>query len=87
MPRRKWNVAWFLSMGGDPTCIPPDLNTPMVTIWDEFWEWPQSGSVNVTVKQLLQQYKEWCQAEWKKQQNGDECPLALLPVSFALAKD
>lgn len=75
-------------MGGDPTCVPPDFNTPMVTIWDELWEsMPQSGSVSVTVKELLRQYKERCQAERKKQQDGDECPLALLPVSFALAKD
>lgn len=76
-------------MGGDPVCVSPDFNTPMVTIWDELWESvPQSGSVNVvTIKQLLWQYKERCQAERKKQQDGDECPLALLPVSFALAKD
>lgn len=39
--------------------------------------------VSATVKQLLQQYKEWCRAE----QEEDECPLALLPVSFAQDKD
>ena len=75
-------------MGGDPTCVPPDFNATMNAIWEELWaSMPQSGSVSATVKQLLQQYKERCRAEWKRQQDGDECPPALLPVSFAQAKD
>ena len=48
---------------------------------------PQSGSVSTTVYRLLQKYKERCLTERKRQEDGDECPLALLPVSFAYAKD
>ena len=38
------------------------------------------------MKQLLQRYKKRCQDE-RQSQEKDECPLALLPVSFAQAKD
>ena len=48
---------------------------------------PQSGRVSVTVKTLLQQYKERCTAERKRPHHSSESPAPLLPVSFALAKD
>jgi len=48
---------------------------------------PQSGRVSVTINTLLQQYKERCRAERKQQHDSSESPPALLPVSFALAKD
>ena len=48
---------------------------------------PQSGRVSVTVKTLLQQYKERCTAERKRPSHSSESPAPLLPVSFALAKD
>ena len=48
---------------------------------------PQSGKVGVTVNTLLQRYKECCRAERKRPRHSVECPPALLPVSFAQAKD
>lgn len=74
-------------MGGNATCVPPNFNTTMESVWVELWNsMPQSGKVGVTVKQL-QHYKERCQIERKSQLDMDESPLALLPVSFAQAKD
>jgi len=75
-------------MGGDTTCVPPDFNCSMLAIWEELWHaMPQSGKVGVTVNSLLQQYKERCRAERKRPRHSSEGPPALLPVSFAQAKD
>ena len=60
----------------------------MSAIWEELWHsMPQSGKISVTVNSLLQQYKERCRAERKRPRDSDEGPPALLPVSFAQAKD
>lgn len=48
---------------------------------------PQSGGVSNTVNNLLQRYKERCRAERKRPRPSSEGPPALLPVSFAQAKD
>ena len=48
---------------------------------------PQSGRVSVTVNSLLQRYKERCRAKRKRPRDSTETPQALLPVSFAQAKD
>ena len=48
---------------------------------------PQSGRVSVTIKSLLQKYKEHCTAERKRPRHLSGSPAPLLPVSFALAKD
>ena len=59
-------------------------------IQDAVYLWhamPQSGKVSVTVKTLLQHYKEQCRAKRKRLRESSESPPALLPVSFALAKD
>ena len=48
---------------------------------------PQSGKIGVAVNSLLQQYKERCRAERKRPRHSSEGPTALLPVSFAQAKD
>ena len=48
---------------------------------------PQSGKISIAVNSLLQQYKERCRAERKRPRDLDEGPPALLPVSFAQAKD
>jgi hypothetical protein len=59
----------------------------MQSIWEVLCEaMPQSGKFSVTVKLLLQQYKERCRAE-RSQHGQEESTLALLPVSFAQAKD
>ena len=69
-------------------CVPPDFNRSMLAIWEELWHaMPQSGRVSVSVKTLLQQYKERCTAERKRPHHSSESPAPLLPVSFALAKD
>lgn len=47
---------------------------------------PRSGRVSVTVNTLLQQYKH-CRAERKRPRHSSDSPPALLPVSFAQAKD
>ena len=81
------NVSRLRATGGDPTCVPPDFNSTMLAVWEELWHaMPQSGGVSVTVKSLLQQYKERCTAERKRPRQA-ESPAPLLPVSFALAKD
>lgn len=70
------------------TSVPPDFNTSMKTIWEELWEsMPQTGSISTVIGKLLLQYRERCQSERKRRQDGDQCPLALLPVSYAQAKD
>ena len=75
-------------MGGEPTCVPPDFNSSMLAIWEELWHsMPQSGKVGVTVNSLLQRYKERCRAQRKRPRHPSASPPALLPVSFALAKD
>ena len=75
-------------MGGDPNCVPPNFNNSMLAIWDELWHsMPQSGKVGVTVNALLQRYKERCREERKRPRQSSESPPALLPVSFAQAKD
>ena len=74
-------------MGGDPTNIPPDFNNTMQSVWEELWHaMPGSGGVSV-VSTILQQYKVHCMAERKRPRDSSESPPALLPVSFALAKD
>ena len=86
-PGRRRNVSRLRAMGGDPMCVPPDFNSTMLAVWEELWHaMPQSGRVSVTVKSLLQQYKERCTAERKRPRQA-ESPAPLLPVSFALAKD
>ena len=34
-PGRQRNVSRLRSMGGDPTCVPPDFNSSMLEIWEE----------------------------------------------------
>lgn len=69
------------------TSVPPDFNKAMERVWQELYDsMPQSGKVGMTVKQLLQQYKERCRVE-RMRQETNESPLALLPVSFGHAKD
>ena len=48
---------------------------------------PQSSRVSVTVQGLLQRYRERCREEMNRPRTSSESPPALLPVSFALAKD
>lgn len=85
-PGRRRNVSRLRALGGDPTCVPPDFNSSMLSIWEKLWHsMPQSGRVSVSVNTLLQHYKERCRAERKRPRESSESPL--LPVSFALAKD
>ena len=87
-PGRWRNISRLRAMGGDPTCVPPDFNSSMLAIWEELWHsMPQSGRVSVTVNSLLQRYKEHCRAERKRLQHSGDSPPALLPISFAQAKD
>ena len=87
-PGRRRNVSRLRAMGGDPTCVPPDFNSSMLAVWEQLWHsMPQSGRISVTVKSLLQQYKEHCTMERKRPRHSSESPPPLLPVSFALAKD
>ena len=87
-PGRRRNISRLRAMGGDPTCVPPDFNSSMLTVWEELWyTLPQSGRVGVTVNNLLQRYKEHCSAERKRPRQPSEGPPAMLPVSFAQAKD
>ncbi len=87
-PGRRRNVARLRAMGGDPTCILPDFNSSMLTIWEELWHsMPQSGKVSVTVNSLLQNYKECCRTQRKRPRDSTKSPAALLPVSFAQVKD
>ena len=68
--------------------MPPHFNKGMLEIWEELWHgMPQSGSIGVTVRDLLRKYKERCQAAMKTPHDASQSPPALLPVSYALAKD
>ncbi len=87
-PGRRRNVARLRAMGGDPTCVPPDFNRSMLAIWEELWHsMPQSGKIGVLVNSLLKKYKEHCGTLRKQPRHLPESPPALLPVSFAQAKD
>ena len=87
-PGCRRNVARRRAMGGDSLCVPPDFNRSMLDIWEELWQsMPQSGKISITVNSLQQQYKERCRAERKRPREKDKGPPALLPVSFAQAKD
>ena len=60
----------------------------MLAIWEELWHsMPRSGRVSVLVNSLLNSYKERCRAERKQPRDSTESPAALLPVSYAQAKD
>ena len=75
-------------MGGDPTCVPPDFNRRMLAVWEELWHsMAQSSKVSAKVNTLLQEYKKHCREERQRLQDSAEIPPALLPVSFAQAKD
>ena len=75
-------------MGGDPTCVPPNFNSTMLSVWEDLWHsMPQSGKISATVYTLLQRYREHCTTARKHSQHSSESPAALLPVSFAQAKD
>ena len=87
-PVRRRNVARLRAMGGKLTCVPPDFNSSMLSVWEKLWQsMPQSGKINVTVNNLLQQYRKHCRAERKRPRPSSASPPALLPVSFALVKD
>lgn len=87
-PGCRRNVSRLRAMGGDPTCVLPDFNSSMLAVWEELWHaMPQSSWVGATVHNLLQRYKEHCSAERKWPRHSSESPPALLPVSFAQAKD
>ena len=86
-PGRRRNVTSLRAMGGDPVCVPPDFNSEMTAIWNQLWHsMPQTGQVSLTIKNLLQKYKERCAAERKKNSHT-KSPAPLLPVSFGQAKD
>ena len=75
-------------MGGDPSCVPPNFNPSMLAVWEEILNsMPQSGKVSATVTSMIQKYKERCQQERKTPRLPTQAPPALLPVSFAQAKD
>lgn len=57
----------------------------MLAVWELWHAMSQSGKVSATVNTLLQRYKERCRAERKR--HTADTPPALLPVSFAQAKD
>ena len=81
-------VLWEETPPPPPTCIPPDFNSSMLAIWEELWHsMPQSGWVSITVKSLLQTYKERYTAKRKRPRHSSESPAPLLPVSFSLVKD
>lgn len=83
-PGRHRNVPRLRAMGGDPTSVPPGMQA----IWEELWHaMPQSGRVGSAVHTLLRQYRERCQAAMKQPRDRSQSPPALLPVSFAQAKD
>ena len=88
-----WALHWGVvekwhTLGKNPTCIPPDFNSSMLVIWEEMWHsMPQSCTISVTVHGLLQQYRKRCRAKRKRPRDASESPPALLPISFALAKD
>ena len=87
-PGRRRNIARRRAMGGDTTCVPPNFNNTMLSVWNDMWHsMPQSGKISVTVSTLLQRYREHCTAERQQSRHSSESPAALLPVSFSQAKD
>ena len=48
---------------------------------------PQSGKVNLLVKDILIKYKEHCREERKRERDSNRAPPPLLSMSFAQAKD
>ena len=86
--KNRRNVSRLRSIGGESACVPPNFNTTMLAIWEEIWHFmPQSGKVSATVGSMLQQYKQRCQLERALPRLPTQSPPALLPVSFAHAKD
>ena len=76
------------AIGGDSACVPPNFNQAMLSVWEDLWHaMPQTGKISVTVHKLLQQYREYCSVERVRSRHSLESPAALLPVSFAQAKD
>lgn len=86
-PKRHRNVSRLRAMSGDVTCVPPDFNSGMLAIWEELQDSMPKRKIGVTVHELLKLYQEHCRAERKRPRSSSESPPALLPVSFALAKD
>ncbi len=69
-------------------CVPPDFNEAMLAIWEELWcAMPETGNTLPKVHELLKLYKERCKEELDRPWTSSEPPPALLPVSFAQAKD
>ena len=86
-PGRKRNVPRLRAMSGHPLCVPPNFNEEMEAVWLKLWSsMPQRGSPSTLVKTLLDQYREHSRIMRKKRGPG-ESPPALLPVSFAHAKE
>ncbi len=78
------------AIGGNSACVPPNFiqNQAMLSVWEDQWHaMPQTGKISVTVNKLLQQYREYCSVERVRSRHLLESPAALLPVSFAQAKD
>ena len=84
-PGRNSNVPRLRAMSGDPLCVPPNLIEEMEAVWLWF-SMPQRGSPSTLLKTLLEQYCEHSR-EMRKQRRPGETPPALLPVSFAQAKE
>ena len=82
-PGRRGTVAHLRAMGGDPTCVPLDFNSSMLGIWEELWHsMPQNGRVSITVNSNA------TRSVVKPRGSDHDTHLrALLPVSFAQAKD
>ena len=77
-PGYRCNVARRGALGGDPTCVPLNFNSTMLSVWEE---------ISVMVNTLLHRYREHCTTVRKRSQHSSESPAALLPVSFSQAKD
>ena len=81
-----FQTTWTSLVQDPSTCVPPELNRSMLAVWEELWHvMPQSGKVSAAVNTLLQHYQECCRA--KRKSHTSDTPPALLPVSFAHAKD
>ena len=60
----------------------------MLSVWEGLWHsMPQGGKTGTIVSNLLERYNEHCLAERRQPREANESPAALLPVSFAQAKD
>ncbi len=69
-------------------CVPPDFNEAMLAIWEELWcAMPETSNTSPMVHELLKLYKERCKEELDRPRTSSEPPPALLPVSFAQAKN